>query len=199
MRLLTLAICAATAAWFADPSQGAARPPFRCEPMPNMEPLQAALNDFWGRSVRLCQRRHGRGLARALPEENVVLADRDGLAWITRDYGQSAAIGILAHEWAHIVQGEDWGAGSELQADCLAGGFLRAYGIDRADLRAFEWLSLDSGDERWRWDGHGLGRERRDAMLRGYASFRMPGNAMLEACAAFRSSGERSPRVRRSF
>jgi hypothetical protein len=199
MRLLTIATCAAAMAWLGVPSPTAARERFRCDPVPNTSELQAALNDFWGRSVRLCHRRDGRGLARAVPEENIVLADPEGLASIVEDYGPTAAMGILAHEWAHVIQGDDWGAGSELQADCLAGAFLRAYGIDREQLRAFEWLSLDSGDSRWRWDGHGLGHERRDAMLKGYLSFLSPGHAMQEACAAFRAGPQRRPRAGLSF
>ena len=44
-------------------------------------------------------------------------------------FGSYAATGILAHEWGHMVQGRVRGTATELQADCLAGVFMKGSGL----------------------------------------------------------------------
>ena len=128
----------------------------------------AALNAFWSRSTRLCQSFDPDESAAALPDKDLVEANRQFLADVARDYGPPAAVGILAHEWGHMVQGPLRGRSAELQADCLAGAFMRRSGYGRRALHRFALVSLDAGDDGLPLGDHGTGRERRAAVLRGY-------------------------------
>lgn len=141
---------------------------FECRPIPEAARAVTALNTFWNRSVRLCQSHDPYESAVALPDEGMVQANRQWLASVARDYGTSAATGILAHEWAHMVQGGGIGRTAELEADCLAGGFLRHRGYDKVELERFALLSFHSGDIYRGPDAHGTGQERLAAVLRGY-------------------------------
>ena len=141
---------------------------FGCRPIPEVAPAVRALNAFWDDSVRLCETSDPRESAAAEPDEGIVLANRRWLAEIARDYGAPAAIGILAHEWTHVVQRMRPGRMAELQADCVAGAFLSRAGYGEAALEGFALLSLHSGDEGSGRRTHGSGRERRAAVLRGY-------------------------------
>jgi hypothetical protein len=140
----------------------------RCRPIPEAAATVAALNAFWGRSVRLCQSPDPHESAVAVPEDNLVEANRRFLAEVTRDYGAPAATGILAHEWGHMVQRRLRGRAAELHADCLAGAFLRRAGYDKRAITRFALLSLESGDDGFAFDDHGTGPERQAAVLRGY-------------------------------
>ena len=138
-----------------------------CRPIPEASNAVAALNAFWDRTVRLCDSPDPEESAVARPEHETVEANRRWLAEVARDYGEPAAIGILAHEWAHMAYPSMSGRAGELYADCLAGMFLRWSGYGKAAVAGFALLSLHSGD-----DGgvgsHGSGRQRRAAVLRGY-------------------------------
>jgi hypothetical protein len=143
-----------------------------CRAIPEAVGIVDALNGFWRRSIRLCQARDPDINASAYPEAGVVRANRRWLADIADEYGASAVSGILAHEWAHMVQEGDPGPNAELQADCLAGAFMRRARFDRMELDRFVLLSLDSGDFRQDRATHGTGGQRRGAILRGYFGFR---------------------------
>ncbi len=139
-----------------------------CRPIPEVAPVVRALNAYWDDSVRLCETRDPDESAAASPDDGIVHANRLWLASIVRDYGTPAAIGILAHEWTHVVQRSRPGRLAELQADCVAGAFLFRAGYGKAALEGFALLSLHSGDEGPGRGTHGSGYERRAAVLRGY-------------------------------
>jgi hypothetical protein len=94
------------------------------------------------------------------------------------DQGDSALIGILAHEWAHIYQFNDnklkampvtW---RELQADFLAGWFLglrmnEGLILDMKSFSRTVWVLGDFGFTNP--DHHGTPKQRTFAMLEGYA------------------------------
>jgi hypothetical protein len=167
---LGLSIAALAAAWsLAGEEASAAR---ACRAIPEAVNVVVALNDFWQRSFRLCQAADASISASAYPDVGVVRANRRWLAEIADQYGPSAATGILAHEWGHMVQGGEPGPGAELQADCLAGAFMRRAGFSAAEVGEFVMVSLDSGDSRWGFATHGTGSQRRQAILRGYNGFR---------------------------
>jgi hypothetical protein len=139
-----------------------------CRPIPEASRAVSALNAFWDRSTRLCQSSDPDESALALPDDDMVLANRRWLASVAQDYGAPAAAGILAHEWAHIVRPRPAGPRAELEADCLAGAFLRRAGYSKRDADRFALLGLDSGDDDEMIASHGSGSERRAAVLRGY-------------------------------
>jgi hypothetical protein len=155
----------------------------RCRPIPEAEPAVEALNAFWRLDVRLCESDDPDDSAAALTRQGVVLANRDWLGWVTEDYGAAAAVGILAHEWGHMAHPEPDGRSGELMADCLAGAFMRGARFGERDMDRFALISLHSGDGRRSWkDGHGTGRERRAAVLRGYGFRGARGRSLLAFC-----------------
>jgi hypothetical protein len=154
-----------------------------CRPIVGAEPAVAALNRFWDIDVRLCESDDPEDSAAALTRQGVVLANTSWLAEVVEDYGAPAAVGILAHEWAHMAYPELSGRVGELQADCLAGAFMRGARFDQRAMAGFARISLDSGDRRRRWqDGHGTGSERRAAVLRGYEFRGDRGRPLLAFC-----------------
>jgi hypothetical protein len=148
-----------------------------CRPIPEASTAVSALNAFWRRAVRLCESPDPDESAVALPEYQTVEANRRWLAQVARDYGAPAAIGILAHEWAHMAHPSMSGPAGELYADCLAGAFLRWNGYGKAAVERFALLSLHSGDDGESLRSHGSGRQRRAAVLRGYGQGRNAGTA----------------------
>lgn len=159
-----LLIMAAGPPGFAKPE-----PSYACRPIPEVSRTVAALNAFWNRSVRLCQSEDPWESAVAYPDDGIVHANRTWLAGVAREYGPPAATGVLAHEWAHMVQPVAFGPRAELQADCLAGAYLKRSGYDESDIERFALISLHSGDDDGgRVGDHGTGRQRHDAVLRGY-------------------------------
>ena len=102
--------------------------------------------------------------------DHTIYYDRDVRDWVREEYGDTAWIYVMAHEWGHHVQlladpASRFlaGPGVELQADCLAGVYL-ADALDR------EWLDEDDLDEAWPFvfdsgspDTHGTGAERVEA------------------------------------
>jgi hypothetical protein len=171
---LLLAIAAAGLAQAGEP---------QCRPIPEAESAVEALNAFWRLDILLCQSDDPDDSAAALTRQGVVLANRDWLGWVIQDYGAPAAVGILAHEWAHMAYPEPDGRAGELLADCMAGAFMRGARFDERDMASFALISLHSGDGRRSWrDGHGTGRERRAAVLRGYGFRGARGRPLLAFC-----------------
>jgi len=141
-------------------------PPTRhCRPIQIAAEHVTALNAFWNRRVILCASRAPRDNAVATPDEERVDADPRWLAVVARRYGAVALAGLLAHEWAHVVQGGAPGLAAEMQADCLAGAYLRRARVPGDALRGFERLAGDSGAT---GDGMASGRARIHAVRRGY-------------------------------
>ncbi|MBE9127421.1 MULTISPECIES: hypothetical protein [unclassified Coleofasciculus] len=92
------------------------------------------------------------------------------------DKGFLAVVGIMAHEFAHILQWRNQsrlvGKYRELHADFLAGyyfGFKNC--IPHRELCAFARSLFEKGDYNfWNPDHHGTPQERVDAMMMGYSS-----------------------------
>ena len=161
----------------------AEKPAPGCRTIPEVAAVVQALNAFWSRATRLCQSFDPGESAVALPERDVVEANRQFLAGIARDYGAPAAIGILAHEWGHMVQGQVPGRSAELHADCLAGAFMRRRGYGKQALLRFALVSLDSGDDGLLIGNHGTGDQRQAAVLKGYeGAARRPVRSLLTYC-----------------
>jgi hypothetical protein len=107
--------------------------------------------------------------------------------WFVEDFseevGDFALVLVLAHEWAHAVQGQLGGLHGltiriELQADCLAGSYARYVAYESENLRlsrgdievgatAF-YLAGDSENTEWFDEyAHGTGKQRTDAYFVG--------------------------------
>lgn len=128
-----------------------------------------ALNLFWGTSVVVCRLPDGSGGAFANRATGIVTVDQSWLDGVAMSHGNWAAVGVLAHEWGHMVQGNVPGTtAAELQADCLAGVFLRGQNLPPSTIAQFAHLNLQYGDPVWSWTGHGLGTQRYNAAARGY-------------------------------
>ncbi len=143
-----------------------------CVPVPHAAEEQAALNAFWSMDIRLCRLPNGANNAIADRLYGVIYVDQDWLDWIAMRYGSFAVTGILAHEWAHLAQGPVGGTASELQADCLAGVFLRAMGLPEVAVEQFALVSwVEASDAEWSIDGHGTRELRVAAITRGYFGY----------------------------
>ena len=115
---------------------------------------------------------------------NTMIIDYGQAETFHRSFGDGAVAYIVAHEFAHYVQGLDnirpRDVGGivpyELQADCIAGGILRSIaptiGWDYNDGDNHEVLAAASsiGDST-----HGSGQQRKDAVMKGF-------NKGIEAC-----------------
>ncbi len=89
-------------------------------------------------------------------------------------YADIAVAGIMAHEFAHIVQLRR-GAGRnrivylELHADCLAGWYLERSRNGRLNIQPFARSIYEKGDfHYWSRSHHGTPRQRISAMIAGY-------------------------------
>ena len=156
-----------------------------CRPLPEARTIEASLNRFWGISARLCQ---ADGLIReaaANPDQGMIHANRRWLLAMSREYGNWAVAGILAHEWGHMVQNRPQGTAAELQADCLAGAFLRAGGFSETDAIRFAELSFQNGDLERSAYGHGTGIQREKAVLQGYRGFDAQRDRSLDQVCPF--------------
>jgi len=142
-----------------------------CRPLPEARTIEASLNRFWGISARLCQADGFILEAAANPDQGMIHANRRWLIAMGRQHGNWAVAGILAHEWGHMVQNRPQGTAAELQADCLAGAFLRAGGFNETDAIRFADLSFQNGDLELSAFGHGTGIQREKAVLQGYRDF----------------------------
>jgi hypothetical protein len=144
------------------------RPPRSCTPITIATEHVIALNAYWNRQIRLCRSRDHDENAAAFPRKNRVVADGRWLEFVAHHYGQAALRGLLAHEWAHMVQRGPPGLDAELQADCLAGAHLRRSGISAAGLKQFARLTLASGTDFRDGIEVDIGPERLEAVERGY-------------------------------
>jgi len=112
--------------------------------------------------------------------------------FFSMDKGALAVVGIMAHEFAHILQ---WkyqsqliGKYRELHADFLAGYYLGVKNyIPYRDLRAFASSLFTKGDYNfWNPDHHGTPKERVDVMNIGYGL----GKSGSEISKAYRKGDE---------
>jgi hypothetical protein len=124
----------------------------------------ARLNSFWKVRGRICDKPNIREAA-AYPNRRLVLVDSLWLAELSADYGYGAAEGVIAHEWAHLIQPRyRRPIERELQADCLAGFAMGALGLSRQELDNFARASFYHGD----YSFHGTPAQRANAAWRGY-------------------------------
>jgi hypothetical protein len=151
-----------------------------CESVPHAIEEFRALNDFWGTNVPIC-RIYNQNNAYASASKKFVLADQDWLDRMANQYGSYAATGILAHEWGHIVQGNVSGTAAELQADCLAGVFMKGYGLAWPTVEQFARANWDSTSYHWSINGHGTKSQRVMAARRGYYGYRGQRGSKLAA------------------
>lgn len=143
--------------------------PAQCVAMSHGQNVAARLNNFWATNIPLCQIPTGMNNAYADKIRGIVWADQAWMYRMRQLHGQWAAVGILAHEWGHMVQGGVTGTAAELQADCLAGVFFKGMGLPWAAAEQLARANLFTGDAEWSLDGHGTGgatRERRPTRLR---------------------------------
>ena len=131
------------------------------------------LNSFWGTDVKLCLRSASvNSPAYAIRELREVHIDPTWLVAQSTLYGPFATTGVLAHEWGHIVQGnQPGGSVAELQADCLAGAHLKWAGVSELEFQQFERIGFFSGDSNPPSLSHGTGNQRVAASRRGYDGF----------------------------
>lgn len=90
--------------------------------------------------------------------------------------GYVSVIGIMAHEYSHIVQFQQksklTGKSAELQADFLAGWYLgKTKNISFDDLKPFANSLYNKGDFNfWSTQHHGTPKERANAMIKGFVN-----------------------------
>jgi hypothetical protein len=156
-----------------------------CRQLPEARTIEDSLNRFWGISAKLCQADELVLEAGANPGEGTIEVNRRWLNSMSRRYGDWAVAGILAHEWGHMVQNRPQGTAAELQADCLAGAFMRAAGFGETDVLRFAELSFQNGDLEWSPYGHGTGIQREKAVLQGYRGFNSRQGGSLDRLCPF--------------
>ncbi len=162
---------------FAPPSYA------QCIPVDHAYDDLQALNSFWGTGIPICQIPPGSNNAFADRQRGIVWADQGWLDEIAATFGSWAATGILAHEWGHMVQGKVSGTAAELQADCLAGVFMKGAGLPLQTVEQFAHANFFAGDMEFSFGGHGTGSRRVTAARRGYYGFvGQSGLALLALC-----------------
>jgi hypothetical protein len=155
----------------------------QCLPVPHAKQELQALNRFWGTNIPICRLPKGTNNAFADDKNGVVMADQDWLDVMATKFGSYAATGILAHEWGHMIQGSVRGTAAELQADCLAGVFMRGSGLPWQTVEQFARSNFYAGDNHWKLYGHGTGKQRVIAARRGYYGYSgQRGNALAALC-----------------
>ncbi len=117
------------------------------------------------------------------PASNCIYYDYNFLNRSYSNVGDYAAVGIIAHEWGHLVQahlgisrGNSFSIQMELQADCFAGAYTqyaaRTGKLDPGDLDEAGEDLFRSGDARGMpWfapQAHGTSIQRISAFLDGY-------------------------------
>ena len=85
----------------------------------------------------------------------VVWADQVWLDMKAARLGSGAPTGILAHEWGHMIQGNEHGTAAEFQADCLAGVSLRGMGFPWQTVEQFSLSNFFAVEDHWSPYGHG--------------------------------------------
>ena len=112
-----------------------------------------------------------------------VLISSYRLDQIAHRHGNYAATGILAHEWGHMIQGRVQGTAAELQADCLAGVFMKGKGLPWQTVEQFTVANFFAGDAHWSLYGHGTSSQRVNAARRGYYYYSgQRGPALVALC-----------------
>jgi hypothetical protein len=155
----------------------------QCVPVDHAADDLQALNGFWRTRIPICQIAPGNNNAYADRSGGVVWADQAWLDQMAYRFGSWAATGILAHEWGHMVQGNVSGTAAELQADCLAGVFMRGVGLPPQTVEQFAASNFFAGDAEWSFGGHGTGPQRVTAARRGYYGFAgQTGPYLLQLC-----------------
>jgi hypothetical protein len=143
----------------------------QCAPVENAADDLQALNIFWHTRIPICQIPPGSNNAYADRQHGVIWADEAWLDDKANTFGSWAATGILAHEWGHMVQGNIGGTAAELQADCLAGVFMRGAGLPWQTVEQFAHANFFAGDMEVSFGGHGTGTQRVNAAHRGYYGY----------------------------
>jgi len=156
-----------------------------CYPVNDATPHQSRLNAFWGLNVRVCGDNSLNG-AMAYRQSATVIIDPQWMLNMGQQFGSWAPVGILAHEWGHVVQNTPSGTAAELQADCLAGVFMRGAGLSVNAVQQFASANFLAGDGHWSPTGHGTGQQRVTAALRGFQGFQPNMNQyqLLTLCPA---------------
>lgn len=156
----------------------------QCYPVEHARDDYFALNNFWGAAFALCRLQDGTNNAFADRAGGTVWADQLWLDGIAGRYGSWAATGILAHEWGHMIQGPYSGTAAELQADCLAGVFMRGAGLAWQTVEQFVAVNWsEGGDPYWTPAGHGTSAQRVIAARRGYYGYQgQVGPALAALC-----------------
>ena len=158
---------------------------FHCTPVYHAQDDLIALNNFWHTQIPICQISPGSNNAYADKANGVVWADQTWLDGIAQRYGSWAATGILAHEFGHMVQGNVGGTAAELQADCLAGVFMKGAGLPWQDVEQFAGSNFAAGDPWASMNGHGTGLQRVNAAHRGYYGYSgQTGTYLVALCPA---------------
>jgi hypothetical protein len=153
-----------------------------CDSVPHAMDEYRALNNFWKTNIPIC-RIYNVNNAYAERSSGVVFADQDWLDQMASKYGNYAATGILAHEWGHMVQGNVSGTAAELQADCLAGVFMKGFGLPWQTVEQFARANWDSTSSHWSIDGHGTKTQRVIAARQGYYGYRgQRGSRLVALC-----------------
>lgn len=151
----------------------------QCVPVDHAADDFVELNRFWKTSFQLCQLPPGTNNALADRARGTVWADQTWLDGVATLYGNWAATGVLAHEWGHMVQGNYHGTAAELQADCLAGVFMRGVGLPWQTVEQFAQSNFFAGDMMMSFNGHGTGPQRVFAARRGYYGYAGQAGATL--------------------
>ncbi len=178
MKTIAISLIAIAASQIPVASTAATMP---CVPVDHAYDDLIALNGFWGTQIPICQIPAGSNNAYADRANGIVWADQSWLDEMAMQHGSWAATGILAHEWGHMIQGNVTGTAAELQADCLAGVFMRGAGLPWYTVEQFAQANFLAGDMEWSFGGHGLGFQRVNAANRGYYGFNGQAGALLLA------------------
>lgn len=109
--------------------------------------------------------------------------------------GEYAVAGILAHEYAHVMQikkGTSYSSGKlrELHADFMAGYFIGKQGFPQSGINSFANDLYSIGDyDFWSPQHHGTPEERVDAMLVGFQNRNLSANSAYSAGLTYVKGG----------
>ena len=113
-------------------------------------------------------------------------------------YAKISVAGIMAHEYAHILQLKS-GAGNvrvvylELHADCMAGWYLWRSRGGRVQIQPFAQSLYEKGDfAYWSRKHHGTPRQRMTAMIAGYRAGDLNRNQAYKYCISVSTKVQRT-------
>jgi len=105
-------------------------------------------------------------------------------------FGGTAVAGIMAHEYAHVLQLRR-GAGKvrvmflELHADCMAGWYLKRSRNGRISIQPFARSIFEKGDYAyWSREHHGTPKQRITAIVAGYSAGELPRDSAYNYCVS---------------